>query len=85
MTTRKKYPKEFKLDVISLVLEQENTKAEVAHSLGINPNMIERWTQEYQAQESGQAFRGNSKLTPELGEIRTLKAKVKRLEMQYKS
>ena len=28
MTTRKKYPKEFMLDVVSLVLEQEYTKAE---------------------------------------------------------
>jgi len=28
MTTRKKYSKEFKLDAISLVLEQEYTKAE---------------------------------------------------------
>ena len=28
MTVRKKYPKEFKLDAISLVLEQKYTKAE---------------------------------------------------------
>ena len=43
MTTRKKYPKEFKLDAISLVLEQEYTKAEALRSLGINPNLIARW------------------------------------------
>ena len=42
MTTRKKYPKEFKLDAISLVLEQEYTNAEVSRSLGINPNFIAR-------------------------------------------
>ena len=40
MTTRKKYPKEFKLDAVSLVLEQEYTKAEASRSLGINPNLI---------------------------------------------
>ena len=49
MTTRKKYPKEFKLDAISLVLEQEYTKAEAARSLEINPNLITRWIQEHQA------------------------------------
>jgi len=81
MTTRKKYPKEFKLDAISLVLEQEYTKAEAARSLEINPNLITRWIQEHQADDSGQAFRGNGKLTPELEEIRTLKAHVKRLQM----
>ena len=30
----------------------------------------------------GQVFRGNSKLMPELEEISTLKARVKRLEME---
>ena len=40
MTTRKKYPKEFKLDAISLVLDQEYTRAEAARSLEINPNLI---------------------------------------------
>ena len=42
MTTRKKYPKEFKLDAISLVLEQEYTKAEALRSQGINRNLIAR-------------------------------------------
>ena len=82
MTTRKKYPKEFKLDAVSLVLEQEYTKAEASRSLGINPNLIARWIQEHQADESGQAFRGNGKLTPELEEIRALRAQVKRLQME---
>jgi transposase-like protein len=49
MTTRKKDPKEFKLDAVSLVLAQEYTKAEASRSLGINPNLIARWIQEHQA------------------------------------
>ena len=47
MTTRKKYPKEFKLDAISLVLDQEYTRAEAARSLEINANLIARWIKEY--------------------------------------
>ena len=82
MTARKKYPKEFKLDAISLVLDQEYTRAEAARSLEINSNLLTRWIQEHQADDSGQAFRGNGKLTPELEEIRTLKAQVKRLQME---
>ena len=61
MTARKKYPKEFKLDAISLVLDQEYTRAEAARSLEINPNLLTRWIQEHQADDSGQAFRGNGK------------------------
>ena len=76
MTTRRKYPQKFNLDAVNLVLEQEYTKTEASRSLGINPNLIARWIQEHQADESGQAFQGNSKLTPELEEIRALRAQV---------
>jgi transposase len=69
MTTRKKYPKEFKLDAISLVLDQGYTRTEAAISLGINAHMLGRWVKEQQS-DDGQAFRGNGKLTPEQAEIR---------------
>jgi transposase len=81
MTTRKKYSKEFKLDAVSLVREQGYTRAEAARSLGINANMLGRWTKELQCKD-GQTFRGNGKLTPEQEENRKLKAQVKRLEME---
>lgn len=81
MTTRKQYTKEFKLDAISLVLEQGYKQAEAARSLGINVNMLGRWIKEHQHDE-GQAFRGNGKLTSEQEEIRQLRSQVKRLEME---
>lgn len=77
MTTRKKYAKEFKLDAVSLVLEQGYSRAEASRSLDINPNMLGRWVD-----EDGQAFRGNGKLTPEQEELRELRTRVKRLEME---
>ena len=81
MTKRKKYSKEFKLDAIALVIEQNYSQSEAARNLGINPNMLGRWIKEAD-NEDGQAFRGNGKLTPEQEEIRQLKAQVKRLEME---
>lgn len=81
MATRKKYPKEFKLDAVSLVLDQGYTRIEAARSLDINPNMLGRWVKEQQS-DDGLAFRGNGKLTPEQDEIRKLKMQVKRLEME---
>ena len=57
MTTRKKYSKEFKLDAVSLVLEQDYSRAEAARSLDINANMLGRWVKELQA-DDGRAFRG---------------------------
>ena len=81
MSIRKKYTKEFKLDAVSLVTEQGYNRSEAAKSLGINSTMLGRWVKELESND-GQAFRGNGKLTPELEEIRTLKAQVKRLQME---
>jgi len=81
MTTRKKYPKEFKLDAISLVLDQGYSRSEAARSLDINANMLCRWIKEHQS-EDGQAFRGNGSLTPEQAEIRQLKEENRRLKME---
>lgn len=81
MTTKKKYSKEFKLDAISLVLEQGYSRAEAARSLDINANMIGRWIKEH-ATDEGQAFRGNGKLTSEQAEIRRLREENRRLKME---
>jgi len=81
MTIRKKYSKEFKLDAISLVIEQGYSRAEAARNLGVSPQMIGRWVRESQ-EEDGHAFRGNGKLTPEQEELRRLKEENKRLKME---
>ena len=82
MEARKQYTKEFKLDAISLVLDQGFTIAEAARSLGIRANMLGRWIKENQADNNGQAFRGNGKLTPEQEEILRLKIENKQLKLE---
>jgi len=82
MTTRKKYSKEFKLDAISLVIDQNYSRREAATSLGINDNLLGRWVKEHQADDDSQAFRGNGKLSPEQVEIRQLKEENRRLKME---
>tara|TARA_R110002110_G_scaffold214050_1_gene427590 strand:+ start:65 stop:358 length:294 start_codon:yes stop_codon:yes gene_type:complete len=81
MTKRKKYSKEFKLDAISLVRDQNISVAEASRNLGVSAQMLGRWIKEEES-EDGQAFRGNGKLTSEQEEIRKLKTQVKRLEME---
>lgn len=81
MKTRKTYTKEFKLDAISLVVEQNYSVAEAAKSLGINPGNLGRWIKE-QGSEGEHAFRGNGNLTPEQQEIRKLREENKRLKME---
>ena len=81
MTKRKKYTKEFKLDAISLVRDQNLSITEASRNLGIGNQMLGRWIKEAE-NEDGQAFRANGKLTPDQEEIRKLKSQVKRLEME---
>ncbi len=81
MTKRKKYTREFILDAIYLVRDQNISVAEASRNLGVSPQMLGRWIKEAE-NEDGQAFRGNGKLTPDQEEIRKLKAQVKRLEME---
>ncbi|WP_423202909.1 IS3 family transposase [Legionella nautarum] len=81
MMIRKKYPKEFKLDAISLVLEQGYGVTEAANNLGIAQALLSRWIKEHKEQDS-QAFRGNGKLTAEQLEIRRLQEENKRLKME---
>jgi len=85
MIVRKQYTKEFKLDAISLVLDRGHTATEVSRNLEINASILRRWIREYQEDDAGQAFRGNGKLTPEQEEIRTLRSRIKRLEMENAS
>jgi transposase len=82
MAIRKQYSKEFKLDAVSLVLDQGYTIAEAARSLEIRANMLGRWIREHQADDDGQSFRGNGKLTPEQEEIRRLKVENKQLKLE---
>ncbi len=47
MTNRKKYSKEFKLDAVSLIIDQGYTRVEAARSQGINTTMLGRWVKEH--------------------------------------
>jgi transposase len=44
--------------------------------------MLGRWIKENEADNNGQAFRGNGKLTPDQEEIRRLKIENKQLKLE---
>jgi len=58
------------------------TIAEAARNLKIRANMLGRWIKENEADNNGQAFRGNGKLTPDQEEIRRLKIENKQLKLE---
>jgi len=82
MSKRKQYSQEFKLDAVSLVLEQGYSRAAASRNLEVNANLLGRWVKEYQEQDEGQAFRGNGKLTPDQEELRRLRTENRQLKME---
>lgn len=73
--TRRRYTKEFKCEAVQLAHKREGQITGVANSLGIHPNMLQRWMKEFQ-DDSVNSFRGNGNLRPANDEIRQLKKKL---------
>ncbi len=69
---RKKYSREFKLEAVKMVVEQERTAREVAGNLGVNEAVLHRWKKEFVA-DGELAFPGHGKLKPEGDELRRLR------------
>ena len=81
MRNRRKYTKEFKLDAVQLALKGNDTTAEIARRLGINPNMIGKWKKAYLA-DGQNAFVPENRITPDQDQIRRLEREVKQLRME---
>ena len=69
---RRKYTREFKLDAVRMVIDQNRSVSEVASNLGINPGVLQRWRNQFEA-DGSVAFPGHGKLKPEDEEIRRLR------------
>ncbi len=66
MAKRKNYSQEYKLKAVELVVEQGQSPAAVARSLGLSSGNLRRWVRQHQEQEA-LAFpgKGSQALTPE--------------------
>jgi transposase len=75
----RRFSKEFKLEAVRLMVEEGRTQKDVSLELGVNPQSLYRWRQEFEASPT-EAFpgQGNRKETDrELHELRRENAKLK--------
>ena len=75
--THKQYPKEFKEEAVSLVLEQGYSVPEAAKSLGIASNMLYRWKEQVEQQLEGKVL-----VETEREELKRLRKENKELRME---
>ena len=75
---RRKFSREFKLQAVQRVVEEDRTIVDVARELGISANSLQRWKQEYLLQEEPGPL---PKETPEQ-ELRRLRRDNERLRQE---
>ncbi len=79
MSKRKKYSPQFKQGAVDLLRQSNVSMAQVARELGIEPNMLSRWSREAQ-QQGQQAFGGTG--NPRDEEVASLKRELARVKKE---
>lgn len=75
---RRKFPREYKIEVVRRIIEGPETAAEIARSLDLQPNMLYSWVRQFKA-EATEAFRGNGNVTSQDEELRKLRRDLARM------
>ena len=75
--TNKHYPKEFKEEAVSLVLDQGYSVPDAAKSLGITNSLLYKWKERVLAQREGEVLSDD-----EREELKSLRKEVKLLRME---
>jgi transposase len=78
---RKRYGREFKLEVIRRVQETGRSQAQVAKELGIAANTLSRWMRQYRS-EQDEAFPGKGRQNAKDTLIRRLRRENERLRKE---
>jgi len=81
MVFRKNYSREFKIEAVKLVTEAGNSQTQVASDLGIHPNTLCKWVQQY-SERPQDAFPGKGHQLTEAEALRKLQRENERLRME---
>ena len=81
MKKRRRFSQEFKLDAVSMVVDQGRDLYEVSQELEIRPDMLRKWKKKFES-DGQQAFPGSGRLKPDDEEFRRLRRENERLRME---
>lgn len=69
---RRSFDRDFKLEVVRLVIEEGRSVTDVARSIGVHANTVHNWKQHFTDDPDG-AFPGKGRMKPEEEELRRLR------------
>ena len=78
---RKSYTREFKVETVKLVTDGDAKVSEIARDMGIHPNTLYNWIQQFSAKPE-EAFPGKGHVASDAEVIRQLKRENERLKME---
>jgi transposase len=81
VSRRRRFTREFKIETVKLVTDSDNSVTQIATDMGIHPNTLYRWVQQYSVKPQ-EAFPGTGHMTSEAEMIRQLKRENERLKME---
>ena len=79
--TKRRFPREFKLEAIRLVKEQGVSVAEAARDLDLHENVLRKWVRAYE-DDPAHAFPGPGQLKPDQAEVQALKKEIRKLKAE---
>jgi transposase len=71
---RKSYSSEFKLNAVSMVLDQNLSVPEICTSLDIGPTALRRWVEQVRKERTGSTMTGTKAITADQKKIQELQA-----------
>lgn len=81
VSRRRRFNREFKIETVKLVTGSDNSVPQIAVDMGIHPNTLYRWVQQY-SEKPQEAFPGIGHMTSEAETVRQLKRENERLKME---
>jgi transposase len=79
--TRRRFSREFKLEAVRLVREQNLSIAQAARDLDLHENVLRKWVKDFTADQT-HAFPGHGHQKPEQAEVTALKREIKKLKAE---
>ena len=82
---RRQFTREFKLEAVRLVIEGQQSIAEVSQRLGIRADMLRAWKRQVEGlprSEKKNLFPGHGRESSEEAELKRLRREVERLEQE---
>jgi transposase len=79
--TRKNFSPEFRLETAQLVVDEGYTFKEAAKAMGVGDSTLSKWVRQLREERAGKSPKA-SPMTPEQIEIRELKKRIERIELE---